>query len=148
MFVGAQRRGGRQHARSWIRRRKIALPDLVNEPWTWPAAGTVVDSLVREAFRASGVEPPPATVHAESYSMRIRLAATGRFLAVLPTSIMRFSRSPAGIKVLPVRLPTTHRRIGIINLRNRTLSPLAQPFVKTAREIARSASGRQDRSER
>jgi DNA-binding transcriptional LysR family regulator len=126
----------------WTRRRKLELPDVVNEPWTWPAAGTVVDTLVREAFRASAVEPPRATVYAESYSMRIRLAATGRFLAILPTSIMRFSKSPAAIKVLPIELPTTHRQIGIISLRNRTLSPLAQIFIKTAREIARSRNCR------
>src|SRR4051794_24809825 len=38
----------------WARRRKITLKELVNEAWTWPAVGTVLDSLVVEAFRASG----------------------------------------------------------------------------------------------
>src|SRR5438067_2385133 len=36
----------------WVRRRRIRLAELVNEPWTWPSAGTMLDDLVVEAFRA------------------------------------------------------------------------------------------------
>jgi DNA-binding transcriptional LysR family regulator len=121
----------------WSRRRKIELRDLVHEPWTWPEAGTIIDSLVVEAFRANGVDPPHATIYAEAYSLRLKLAATGRFLAIVPASIMRFPGKPASIKVLPVDLPTTRRQIGIVTLKNRTLSPLAQLFIKCAREIAK-----------
>src|SRR5262245_53520536 len=35
----------------WARRRKIKLAELLNEPWTWPAAGTTFDVRVVEAFR-------------------------------------------------------------------------------------------------
>jgi DNA-binding transcriptional LysR family regulator len=121
----------------WSRRRRIRLAELVKEPWTWPAAGTVVDTLVKEAFQAEGVDPPRATIYADAYSLRIRLAATGHFLAIVPASIMRFSGTPASIKVLPVELPTTQRQIGIITLKNRTLSPLAQLFIDCARKIAK-----------
>lgn len=96
-------------------------------------AGTVIDSLVVEAFRANGVAPPPARIHAEAYSLRIKLAATGRFLAIVPASIMRFPGIPTSIKVLPVDLPTTQRQIAIITLRNRRLSRWAQIFIEYAR---------------
>jgi DNA-binding transcriptional LysR family regulator len=121
----------------WVRRRKIKLAELVNEPWTWPMPGTFFDSLVIEAFRASEIEPPRATVHVDAFSMRLRLAATGRFLAIVPASIMRFPGKHPAIKVLPIELPTTHRQIGIITLKNRTLSPLAQLFMECARELAK-----------
>jgi DNA-binding transcriptional LysR family regulator len=120
----------------WARRRKIKLAELVNEPWTWPAAGTVIDLLVTESFRANGLDPPRATIYADAYSLRIRLAATGRFLAIVPASIMRFPGTPASIKVLPVELAKTRRQIGIITLKNRTLSALAQIFIECAREVA------------
>lgn len=122
----------------WSRRRRIRLVELVNEPWTWPAAGTVIDTLVKEAFQADGVDPPRATIYADAYSLRVRLAASGRFLAIVPTSIMRFPGTPASINVLPVDLPTTRRQIGIITLKNRTLSPLAQLFIECAREVAKT----------
>jgi DNA-binding transcriptional LysR family regulator len=69
--------------------------------------------------------------------MRIKLAAIGRFLAVVPASMLRFSGKDASIKLLPVELPTTHRQIGIVTLKNRTLSPLAQLFIECTREIAK-----------
>jgi DNA-binding transcriptional LysR family regulator len=121
----------------WVRRRKIKLAELVNEPWTWPAPGSFFDSLVVGAFRTSGIEPPRAAVYVDAFSMRLRLAATGRFLAVVPASIGRLPCSHASIKMLPVELPTTHRQIGVITLKHRTLSPLARLFIECAREVAK-----------
>lgn len=121
----------------WTRRRKLKLAELVNEPWTWAAQGTLIDSLVVEAFRASGLEPPRATVYSDAINMRIRLAATGGFLAIVSASIMRFPSKHALLKVLPVNIPTTQRLTTIITLKSRTLSPLAQRFIECARELAK-----------
>src|SRR4051794_20050034 len=114
----------------WVRRRKIKLADLVNEPWTWTLPGSLTDSLVAEAFRAKDLPPPRATIYAETTSMKIKLAATGRFLAVVPASVLRFHDSRTSIKKLPVELSATRTQIGIITLNNRTLSPLAQRFIE------------------
>jgi DNA-binding transcriptional LysR family regulator len=127
----------------WVHRRKIKLAELANEPWTWPLPGNIVDLLVVEAFRASGVEAPRATVYVDSLNVRTKLAATGRFLAVVPASMLKFPVKHASIKLLPVELPTTtHGQIGIITLRNRTLSPLAQLFIECARQIAKPLARR------
>ena len=129
-------------ANPWARRRKIKLAELVNEPWTWASRGTLIDLLVVEVFRAHGLKPPRATIHAGAINMRLKLAATGRFLAVVPASVMRFHDNRASIKMLPLKLPTTHQQTGIITLKNRTLSPLAQRFVECAREIAKPLANR------
>ena len=130
-------------ANPWIRRRKIELAELVNEPWTWSAPGTMFDTLVIDAFRTTGLEPPRATVYAEAINVRIRLAATGLFLAVIPASMLKFHAQQASIKKLSVELPMTQRSIGVITLKDRTLSPLAQNFIECAREIAKPLSRRQ-----
>jgi DNA-binding transcriptional LysR family regulator len=119
-------------ANPWIRRRKIELAELVNEPWTWSAPGTMFDTLVIDAFRTTGLEPPRATVYAEAINVRIRLAATGPFLAVIPAYMLKFHAQHASIKKLSVELPMTQRSIGVITLKNRTLSPLAQNFIECA----------------
>lgn len=121
----------------WARRRKIELVELVNESWTWSPRGTIIDSLVGGAFRASGLAPPRASVYTHATNVRIRLAETGRFLAVVTGSLLRFSGTHKSIKVLPVELPSTQRQIGIITLKNRTLSPLAQRFIDRARDAAK-----------
>jgi DNA-binding transcriptional LysR family regulator len=78
-----------------------------------------------------------ASVYTHATNVRIRLAPTGRFLAVITPSLLKLSTNHMPIKILPVELPQTQRQIGIITLKNRTLSPLAQCFIECAREIAK-----------
>jgi hypothetical protein len=40
--------------------------------------------------------------------------------------------------MLPIELPMTHRQVGIITLKKRTLSPLAERFIETVHEVAKS----------
>ena len=126
----------------WVRRRKIELADLVNESWTWSTRGSLIDRLVTEAFRAQDLKLPRATIHAETSSMKLKLAETGRFLAIVPASALRFHNNPGSIKRLPLELSTTHRHTGIITLKNRTLNPLAQRFIECARETAKPLARR------
>ena len=46
------------------------------------------------------------------------------------------------VKILPIDLPTTRRPIGIITLKNRSLSPVARLFIACARELATRSRAR------
>src|SRR4051794_8677287 len=56
-------------------------------------------------FHASGLDSPRATVFAASYEVRLSLLSTGRFLAIFPSSVLRFPPKRPEIKVLPAELP-------------------------------------------
>jgi DNA-binding transcriptional LysR family regulator len=120
----------------WARRRSAKLAELVNERWTLPPSDTLFGSVVVEAFRAGGLQVPRASVVTSSVPARIRLVATGRFLTALPRSMFRFHPKNAAIRILPIDLPTTRRPIGVITLKKRSLSPVAQLFIACARELA------------
>jgi len=126
----------------WVRRRKIGLADLLNEPWTWPPPGSSYDALVVEAFRANGLIAPCAVVYSHAINLRISLAATGPFLAVVNAGVMTKPAKNPSIRKLAVELPTTRRELHLITLKKRTLSPLAQRFIGCARDIAKSLSER------
>jgi DNA-binding transcriptional LysR family regulator len=121
----------------WANRRKIALADLVDEPWLLPDPKTEVGSIVAALFHASGLEVPQPAVVGNALEMYWALLATGRFLAVLPQSVLRFSIQRPTIKILPVKLAARPTPVGIVTLRNRTLSPPAQLFIDCVREVAR-----------
>ena len=126
----------------WLRRRKIKLAELLNEPWTWPPPGSSsYDSLVGEAFRANGLEPPRPAIYAP-LNLRISLAATGPFLAVVAAGILSIPRKYPSIRKLAVELPTTHQAVHLLTLKKRTLSPLAKIFIDCARDIAKSLARR------
>ena len=121
----------------WARRRSIALADLVNESWALPPPQRAYGPLFVEAFRVNGLDYPRATVFTISAEARISLVATGRFLSIVPTFILRFPRRRPEIKVLPIKLSIARVPFGIVTLRNRTLSPVAQLFIEHAREVAK-----------
>jgi DNA-binding transcriptional LysR family regulator len=122
----------------WTRRRKVELADLVNEPWVLPPHDSVLGSVVLEAFRDGGLEPPHTTVATLSLSMRNSLLATGRFLSVHPSFALKFSRNYPAIKALPIELPTTRQATGLVTLKRRALSPLADLFINCTREVVKS----------
>ena len=124
-------------AHPWTRRHKIKLSDLANEHWAMLPQESLSWSLLVDAFRASGLEPPRARVMTRSLHLRNRLLATGRFLAVLSQSALRFASKHPPLKVLPVELPMTRGATGIITLKNRTLSPLARLFIERTRAVAK-----------
>ena len=126
----------------WTRRRKIELAELINEPWTHPPPESLPGSLVAMAFRAHGLDVPRASVTAASLQLQNTLLATGRFLTILPGAMLHFSMKRLSLKILPVRLRMEARPVGIVTLKNRTLSPVAQLFINCAREIAKPLAKR------
>jgi DNA-binding transcriptional LysR family regulator len=123
----------------WARRRRIALADLVNEPWIFPS-NELIRELITEAFKARGLEVPQERVSGSSILMRNHLLATGRFLTVLPDSVLRYNAKQWSLKALPVDLGVKARSAAIVTLKNRTLSPVVQLFVEHLRAVAKTMS--------
>jgi hypothetical protein len=57
--------------------------------------------------------------------------------AVFQASALKISAERPNLKVLPVDLPDCPSACRIMTLTGRTLDPVSQLFIKTAREIAR-----------
>jgi len=94
-----------------------------------------------EIFRASGLDYPRIAVFAAPPGVRLNLVATGRFLTIMQIAVLRLSKRPE-IKVLPVKLQHARVPVGIVTLKNRTLSPIVQLFIDDAREVAKPLARR------
>jgi DNA-binding transcriptional LysR family regulator len=121
----------------WARRRKIELAELMNEPWVLPPPVSQIGSLALEAFRASGLDYPRATVVTESPQARFDLPATGSFLTMLSGSVLSFPTRRAELKALWVQLPMAPLPFGMVTLKNRTPGSVARLFIKHAHEVAK-----------
>ncbi len=131
---------GAQNA--WVRRRRIELAELVNEAWLLPPPESVFGSLFREAFRASGLDYPRTTVFTLPRDVRISLLATGRFLTIFPTYVLKFPLGHPELKAVPIELPIAPLPHGIFTLKDRTLSPSARLFIENARAVAKPLAKR------
>jgi DNA-binding transcriptional LysR family regulator len=122
----------------WAKRRKLTLADLIGEPWVLAEASSLAGSLHREVFRMSGLEPPPATVLTVSLHLYMRLIETGHWLGLVPASAMRMGGKGMRLKILPVKISSPPAPVGLITVRDRTLTPLAERFIEYARKVAKS----------
>ncbi len=127
----------------WARFRTLKLADLADEPWILAPPDTLAGSLTADLFRVNGLDVPNAPLTTLSIHLYCQLAASGRFVTVLPTSILHFRSKALGLKVLPIKIPMKPRPVAFVKLKNRTLSPVAQRFVECAREITRPLRTRQ-----
>ena len=122
----------------WARRRRIELAELVGESWVLPPRGSgIVGSFATEAFGARGLDYPRTSVVIDSPHVRMTLVATGRFLGIFAASSLRFPTRRPDLKVLPIKLPIVRVPVGIVSLKNRTLSPVTKLFIEAAREAAK-----------
>src|SRR5262245_39682205 len=81
----------------WARRRKIALAHLMDEAWTLPPRDSLHGELIVEAFRVRRLDLPRATVFTASVPVRNALAASGRFLSIVPASVFQFPANHPGL---------------------------------------------------
>jgi DNA-binding transcriptional LysR family regulator len=119
----------------WARKRRIAYAELVNEPWVLPSPEDIMGPTYLDIFSANGLDYPRVAVFASEPGARLNLVATGRFLTIV-TSALRLPNRP-DVTVLPVKLQHAGAPVGIISLKNHRLSPTAQLFIETARDVAK-----------
>jgi DNA-binding transcriptional LysR family regulator len=126
----------------WLKRRRIALAELKDEPWALPPPEGRFGSYVGEVFRAAGLDFPRTAVVASALELRANLLKTGRYLAIFPDFWLRLPEPHPFIKKLPVELPIESGPIGVVTLKNRALSAAAQLFIEAAREVAKPLAKR------
>jgi DNA-binding transcriptional LysR family regulator len=125
----------------WAKRRNLMLADLMGEPWVLAQPGSLARSLHDEVFRRNGLEPPSASILTVSLHLYMRLIETGRWLGLVPASVMRFGGKHMRIKVLPVKALSPPAPVGFVTVKGRTLTPLAERFIDCARKITTLKAG-------
>ena len=116
----------------WSSRRRLELSELANEPWGFLPSDSLVGSLVKEAFHERGISLRGAVTG--SSHLLLSLLTKGPFLITVPASVLTYGSNLPPHKILPVELPVPSWSVGIMTLKDRTISPVAQLFLDCARE--------------
>jgi DNA-binding transcriptional LysR family regulator len=121
----------------WARRRKVALSDLVNEPWCAAPIDLPAGAAFVEAFRESGLPLPRVVVSTASNHLCHRMLADGRFVGISFDGSLRFDAQSPPLKILPVEIPSPPLPISIVTLKGRTISPVAPRFIECALDVTK-----------
>jgi DNA-binding transcriptional LysR family regulator len=122
----------------WAQRRKVELRELIDEPWLLPPPDTDSRKNLEQAFKARGLKAPTAGMVTYSVHLRAKLASRGRFITVVPKSLLRPDNEEYRLKMLPVDVPPRSFLVTIMTLKNRTLSPVVGRFIDCAREASKA----------
>jgi DNA-binding transcriptional LysR family regulator len=122
----------------WAQRRKVELHELIDEPWLLTPPETDSRKNLEQAFKARGLRAPAGGMVTYSVHLRAKLASRGRFITVVPKSLLRRDNEEYRLKMLPVDVPPRSFLVTIMTLKNRTLSPVVGRFIECAREVSRA----------
>jgi DNA-binding transcriptional LysR family regulator len=93
---------------------------------------------IHDIFTSAGLLPPAPAVATLSVQLTVSLIASGRYVGILPMSVAQFNVGPRRLKLSSVKLTPVYSAVGIITISNRTVSPLAELFMKCARDCVAS----------
>jgi len=116
-----------------------------------PPSDTAGYFIVAEAFKARGLVMPTPTLVTYSMDLRVKSSARGRFITVVPKSLLRHGDDRHELKELAVDMPMRPWPVAILtlkNLKNRTLSPVVERFIECGREVASSMAPNDSRRKR
>jgi DNA-binding transcriptional LysR family regulator len=128
----------------WASRRSVTLAELTGEAWC--LASSSIGSLMADAFRASGLEMPRIAVTTTTAHLLFQLLESGRFIGHFGDGLLHFYGNRFALKKLPIELPIAPFAVAVMTPKNRTISPVAQLFVDTAREVVKPLAKRRPRS--
>src|SRR3954463_11841784 len=122
----------------WAQRRKVELRELIDEPWLLTPPDTDSRKNLEQAFKARGLSAPAAGMVTYSVHLRAKLASCGRFIALVPKSLLGPDNEEYRLKMLPVDVSPRSFLVTIMTLKNRTLSPVVGRFIDCAREASKA----------
>jgi DNA-binding transcriptional LysR family regulator len=126
------------HRHRLLRRKPISLADLMNEPWIHSPPDSLIGRLVKAIFGRNKLMVPAAAVTTNSMYMKLNLLATGRFLSILPVTMLRHPSNRAWLRALPVDLRDSGSA-ACITLKKRHPAGAVKLFVEESRAVCKTA---------
>jgi DNA-binding transcriptional LysR family regulator len=114
-------------------KRRLALADLMQEPWTLSPSDTFLGRVVADLFERRKLPLPRNTVTTTSILMRLNLMASGRFLSILPTTLLRHRSNKAWLREIRVDLGDSSGPIAAITIKERRCNGAVKLFQEASR---------------
>jgi len=123
--------------------RRVTRKDLLDYPLVTPKMPLWARRWLAEAMGPKSDFDPNrnfATVECESYSMLKRMVMLSDCLCAALQSTISSELAQGNLIALPIKAPALKTKAGIVHLRGRTLSPLAEAFVREVVQAAKAVA--------
>lgn len=122
-------------------KRKLALQDLLDQPWILPRPNAPGRRLVEALFRNAGLELPAPSVETGDLPMLRQLLNSSDMITAISPHQLMFEVADGSLTELPVQIGATTRQIGFTLRQGSALSPSALAVLDAIRAQAQGMGG-------
>jgi len=124
-------------------RKTLVIGDLVGESWILHPTGSPMRRRIEQALLEASMAAPPDIVETASILATTALLESTDMISVVPLDVAQHYANYGMLAILPVELPISMAKLGIITRKEKELSPAVRGFLRTLREsILESRLGR------
>lgn len=127
-----------------LRRKHLQLSDLMDERWALSPPDSFLGRVVVDVFRHRNLPLPAAVVTTVSIYMRLTLLASGKFISVLPLTMLRHPSSSAWLRAVEVDLADTTAPTALITIKRRRPSAPLKLFQQASLEVCKALAESQE----
>lgn len=121
----------------------LALSDLAGQTWILHPSGSPMRLRIEQALQQASLGAPPDIMETSSILATTSLLEGTDMVAVVPSDVARHYANYGMIAILPVELPISMAKLGIITRGKKELSPAVRAFMLTLQASLRAGrSGR------
>jgi DNA-binding transcriptional LysR family regulator len=123
--------------------RKLAVADLVAQTWILHPTGSPMRRRIEQALQEASMAPPPDIVETSSILATTALLESSDMISVVPLDVAQHYANYGMLAILPVELPITMAKLGILTRKQKELAPAVRGFLRTLKDsILESRLGR------
>jgi DNA-binding transcriptional LysR family regulator len=119
----------------------LTLPEIADEGWIVPPAGSVLRHRFELMFQEIGLRAPVNLIETGALLFTTKMLQKSDMLSVLATDVARYYADHGLMAILPIELPCQMEAFGIITRRDRLLSPAAEVMLRAIRATAQEVYG-------
>lgn len=120
-----------------VNRDTLELVDLMEQQWALSPPSSVLGRMVADVFRRRKLALPSAVVSTISVSMQLKLLASGRFVSVLPLTLLRHRANSTWLRALSVDLTDSFGPVASITVRKRQSTGAVRLFQAMGRAVSK-----------
>lgn len=116
-----------------VRRRKVSLADLMNEPWVLPLRQSMLFRAIAETFSAHELPLPAARVQVESPRIMLKLVSTAGMIGLVPGSNLTDAGLLERVAVLSAAEAISYGSVGFMTLGAKDPTPATAALIAVLR---------------
>ena len=120
-----------------VDRKRLDLADLMEELWALSPPDSFLGRIGADVFRRRKLPLPPTVMTTISTHMRLSLLASGHFLTLLPTTLLRHRSNSAWLRALNVDLSDSTGPVASITVRERRCGGAVKLFQEVSRAVCK-----------